>query len=56
MKILLAVYEVLISLVALSAIPIYVYFKRQELAVRSKLAFMSQREIRRAIGRFSLLQ
>lgn len=55
MKVLLAVYEVIISLIALSAIPIYVYFKRQELTVRSKLAFMSQREIKKAIGRFSLI-
>ena len=39
----LSIYEVLIGLVALSSIPIYVYFKQSEIAVRSKLAYMSQR-------------
>jgi hypothetical protein len=43
MTALLAIYEVLIGVVVLSSIPMYIYFKRQELAVRSKLAFMSQR-------------
>jgi hypothetical protein len=55
MEAFLSIYEVLIGLVALSSIPIYVYFKREEIAVRSKLAYMNQREIKRAMGRLALI-
>lgn len=52
---LLSIYEVLIGLVALSAIPIYIYFKREEIAVRSKLAYMNQREIKRSINKLAII-
>ncbi len=55
MTALLVMYEVLIGLVALSAIPIYIYFKQQELEVRSKLAFMNIREIKKATGNLHLV-
>ena len=43
MTALLVVYELLLGAVALAAIPLFAYFKGEELAVRSKLAFTSQR-------------
>ena len=52
---LLSIYEVLIGLVALSSIPIYIYFKREEIAVRSKLAYMNQREIKRSINKLAII-
>ena len=52
---LLSVYEVLIGLVALSSIPIYIYFKKEEIAVRSKLAYMNQREVKRSINKLVII-
>jgi hypothetical protein len=52
---LLAVYSAIMFLIALSSIPIFLYFKNEEESVRSKLAFMSLREIRKAITRLKLL-
>lgn len=44
-------YEGLLVLTAFCSLPLYIYFKREELAVRSKLAFMSVKEIRKAVAR-----
>ena len=53
---LISFYEVLLFILTLIAIPLYAYFKGQEIEVRNKLAFTSQREVRRAVGRLSLVQ
>lgn len=47
-------YEGLLIVTALCSLPLYIYFKREELAVRSKLAFMSVKEVRKAIGRLKV--
>lgn len=47
-------YEGLLCVTALCSLPLYIYFKREELAVRSKLAFMSGKEVRKAIARLRL--
>lgn len=44
-------YESLLIVTAFCSLPLYIYFKREELTVRSKLAFMSVKEIRKAIAR-----
>lgn len=52
---LLSVYSTLIFLIALSSIPIFLYFKKQEESVRGKLAFMNVKEIKKAISRLKIL-
>jgi hypothetical protein len=41
---------------AFFSLPLYIYFKREELTIRSKLAFMSHKEIEKAVGRIQLTQ
>jgi hypothetical protein len=47
-------YEGLLVAIAFCSLPLYMYFKREELRIRSKLAFMNVKEIRKAIAKLRL--
>ena len=53
-KLLFGFYEGLIVAIAFGSLLLYVYFKKEELQVRSKIAFMSVKEIRKAINKLRL--
>lgn len=53
-KYIFSFYEGLLGLAALCSLPLFIYFKREENDVRSKLAFMSLKEIKKAITKFKV--
>jgi hypothetical protein len=53
-KYLFGFYEGLLAATAFCSLPLYIYFKREELRVRSKLAFMNAKEVRKAIAKLRL--
>jgi len=44
----------MLLLIAICSLPLYLYFKREELNVRGKLAFMSMKEVKKAINKIKL--